>query len=383
MKALSKNPRTVLILLFLFAFQGRLPSQISERYFDRAKTSSDRIRLVVLYPVDFAVRILDELRQRDFLAVENLLVIGVYHEQEVSDYKAAFEYVKQKNIDWFTFHKVEGSLGVRNLFQKNDCTADFLEIFKKSDGIIFFGGADIPPAIYQDKTNLLTLIETPYRHYIELSFIFHLLGGFQDDGFKPLLESNPLYAVLGICLGCQSLNVGTGGSLSQDIWSEIYGKKYVEDVIGLEQSQWHRNPYTRLHPDKKFSGFLMHPIRLEKDGKFSTEMGFNPDAEPYVSSAHHQALKNLGKGMEVIATSLDGKIIEAVAHKKYPNVLGVQFHPEMPWLWDDTIRFKFTPDDSEEMSFRSILDKNPPSFPFHEKLWLWFREKLKESFNSK
>jgi putative glutamine amidotransferase len=43
--------------------------------------------------------------------------------------------------------------------------------------------------------------------------------------------------VFGICLGCESLNVGTGGTLTQDIWSEIYGVLYLEDAVALSKER--------------------------------------------------------------------------------------------------------------------------------------------------
>ena len=267
-----------------------------------------------------------------------------------------------------------------SLFQKNSLDAEFNEIFKKSDGIIFFGGADIPPYIYHEKTNLLTQIHTPYRHFLELSFIFHLLGGFQNKDFKAFLEFNPQFPVLGICLGCQSLNVATGGTLIQDIPSEIYGKMYLEDVISSPPESWHTNPFIRLYPEKAVSQnlfpYIMHPIKLRKKAKFVSSLGFQAEDSPYVLSAHHQMVDKLGKGMKIAATSLDGKVVEAIEHQAYPNVLGTQFHPEFPILWDQAKKFKMRPEDKQEKSLLSILKNNPPSFAFHKKIWSWFCEKL-------
>ena len=49
-----------------------------------------------------------------------------------------------------------------------------------------------------------------------------------------------------------------------------------------------------------------------------------------------QMVDKLGEGIKIAATSLDGKVVEAIEHRKYPSVLGVQFHPEFPILWDQT-----------------------------------------------
>ena len=366
--------------------QGTLSSQSADRYFDQAVTDSKEVRLTVFFPIEEFIGNLVELKKLGFITLDNLTVIGVYHEKELeesTDYRKSKEFVAKNNLNWMKFHKISGELTKNNLFQKNPCTAEFEEIFKKSDGVIFFGGADIPPSIYGEKTSLLTSIQTPYRHFLELSFIFHLLGGSQNNQSRPLLDSRPLFPVICFCLGCQSLNVGTGGSLVQDIWSETYQKTLYEDVCSLPREAWHRNPFGSLFPERKFSFVVMHPISLAAEGIFCTKLGFAKTDKPYVLSAHHQAVGKLGKGMKVAATSSDGKVIEAIQHEEYANVLGVQFHPEYTFIWDQDKKFKFTPDDTDSISFRSILEKNPQSVDFHKKLWAWFCSKLDESHSRK
>ncbi len=366
-----------IILAILLAWLP-LFSQNEERYFDTAELTSKEVRLTILYPSLGSIRALVELRKNGLLTVQNLLVIGVFHEKESTNYKASIAYVQNNNLDWVKFHKLSAELNKDNLFQKNPLTPEFEEIFKKSDGVIFFGGADIPPQIFKEKTNLLTRIETPYRHFLELSFIFHLLGGLQDNSFKPLLDFSPQFPLLGICLGSQSLNVGTGGTLIQDIWSEVYGKKYFEEVIILGKENWHTNPLASLNPEKKLIGYNLHRIKFIEKSKFCTELGWKKEDTPYILSSHHQMAGKLGKGMKIAATSLDGKVVEAIEHEKYRNVLGIQFHPEFPLLYDPEQKLRFTPDDKEEKSLLSILEANPPSLAFHKKIWSWFGEKLEE-----
>ncbi len=378
----SKKP-LILILFILWFSQIILFPQSPEKYFDTAELISKDVILAVLHPSLGSIQSLVELRNQGLITLDNLKVIGVYHEKEFTDYQKSKEFVKENNLEWFKFHKLSGELRKDRLFQKNPCTADFEEIFKKSDGIIFFGGADIPPYIYKKKTSLLTRIRTPYRHFLELSFIFHFLGGFQDENYKPFLESNPEFPILGICLGAQSLNVGTGGTLIQDIWSEKYGKKYLEDVIGLGKENWHTNPLARLYPEEMLFDFNMHPIKIQEKGKFCSELGFKKEETPYVLCVHHQMVGELGKGIKIAATSLDGKVIEAIKHEKYPCVLGVQFHPEFSILWDTDQKFRFTLHDKEEKSLRSVLENNPPSFAFHKKIWAWFSQKLRDYHQSK
>ena len=236
------------------------------------------------------------------------------------------------------------------------------------------------PAAYGEKMLLLTGVTDPYRHYLELSFVFHLLGGSQNDGAKALLDGRPNFPVLGICLGHQTLNVGTGGTLVQDIWFETYGKSYVEDITALGQPNWHTNPWRKLDPlDKQIFPYMLHPIKLVGGGKLAAGLGFKASDEPYIMSAHHQAAARIGKGFKVAATSLDGKIVESIEHLKYPNVLGVQFHPEFTMLWDAKAQYKFTPKDKDLFTVNGFLKSHAPSFEFHKKLWAWFFDKVKKS----
>jgi putative glutamine amidotransferase len=352
-------------------------------YFDKARQQSEQVRLTIFYPDIGSIKALMKLQEIGFFQIDNLLVIGVYHKKERTDYQASIDYAKNNKLDWLKFHRLTGELNKDILFQNNELTDAFNNIFKKSDGVIFFGGADIPPYIYGAETNLLTEIETPYRSFLETSFIFHLLGGNQDSTVIPLLNSNPEFPILGICLGCQSLNVGTGGTLIQDIWSEVYGKQTLEEAIALGKDQWHTNPYRRLFPEQDLISYNMHPVKLLNAGKFITEMGFRDDANPFIVSAHHQMPGQLGKGMKVSATSLDGKVIEALEHETYLNVLGVQFHPEFPILYHRARTFRFLPEDEQAISLLEILEQNHPSFEFHQKIWKWFEEKLITYHNSK
>jgi len=378
----SSQKKSFIAFLFVFLL---IPLTLlpQERYFDAPGARKDEIRLTIFYPSVGSLKALVELKKQGLLRVQNLTVIGVFHEKERTDYEESIEFVQKNNIDWVKFHVLSGKIQRDNLFQKNPLTKDYEEIFKKSHGLIFFGGPDVPPYIYRLKTNLLTRIEDPYRNFSEISFIYHLLGGAQSKERAPFLDSHPDFPILGICLGAQSLNVGTGGTLIQDIWSEIYGKFFLEDVFQLGPTNWHTNPWARFHPEQDLLPYSMHPIKLLRPGKFTDEFGFNEKDTPYILSAHHQAVGKHGKYIEIIATSLDGKVVEAIAHKRYTNVLGVQFHPEFPILWDKTKTFKFTPKDKKEVSLKEILEAHPPSIEFHKKIWLWFYEKLEDCHQNK
>jgi putative glutamine amidotransferase len=368
--------RIALITALVYLAMGHLlAAQTLDRYLDQVNPDDGNVRMVIFNPTTFNISALVALRKNGILDVPNLTVIGVYHEKQTDDFAAARKFIAENKLDWFKLHAVSAEISEPVMFKANACTPEFAAIAKRADGVIFFGGPDIPPSIFHKKTNLLTGITNPYRHYFELSAIFHLLGGSQDDKFIPLMDARPGFPVLGICLGFQSLNVGTGGSLIQDIWTEFYGKSYVEDVITLSPEQWHSNPFPKLFPLDNIMGCNFHSLQIGDKGKFVTAMVFKISDHPKILSCHHQAVDALGKGLIAVATSRDGKIVEAVEHKKYPNVLGIQFHPEFPMLWDPESRYRQKPGDPLT-SFNAILAETPPSMEFNKAIWKWFAAKL-------
>jgi putative glutamine amidotransferase len=348
-----------------------------DRYLDRVSPNDPSVLLVVFNPEPSNVRALEALRKNRIIDIPNLTVIGVYHVKQTGKFDESRSYVQENKLDWIKFHEVPAEISEPAIFKKNACTPEFEAIVKKADGAIFFGGPDIPPSAFGKKTNLLTEITDPYRHYFEVSAVFHFLGGSRGPGWPARLDSRPKFPVLCICLGFQTLNVGTGGTLIQDIWSELYGKTYVEDVIALGPEQWHNNPYRLLFPADKLMGYNFHSLELGDKSLFCTAMGFKSSDHPRILSSHHQAIEALGKDLVPIATSRDGKIIEAVVHKKYPGVLGVQFHPEHPMLWDTEPRYRQKPGDPLT-SYNAILTGTPPSLEFNKAIWAWFAARLVE-----
>jgi len=86
-------------------------------------------------------------------------------------------------------------------------------------------------------------------------------------------------------------------------------------------------------------------------------------------------LERMGQGLVAVASSRDGRIVEAVEHKKFHAVLGVQFHPEHYGHFDPEPRHRQKPGDAPT-SLKAILENAPPSFEFNTAIWRWFSGKL-------
>ena len=381
MKKIALVGRFVFILAVGFAVAAPAAGvEDAPRYLDTAPEVRTEIRLAVFNPSVFTLRALSGLMKHGLLDVPGLIVVGLYHAKEKTDYEDSRKHAEENGIDWIRFHELDAEVPADSLYGRNDWTPVFDAVVRKTDGVIFFGGPDLPPALYGRKTHLLTVIQDPWRHFLEAAAAFHFLGGFQDESFEPRLALRPQFAVLGICLGLQTLNGATGGTLVQDIWMKTYDVKTFEDAEALGREQWHNNPYNRLHPTNGLTGYNFHTLRLEKDGIFVRVMGWDPASGPRILSSHHQAADKLGKGWVVAARSRDGRVVEALEHRVFPNVLGVQFHPEHPFLWEDEPKYRLSPNDPEPISYKERIEETAGSLEFHRKIWHWFGTVLKESW---
>ena len=158
----------------------------------------------------------------------------------------------------------------------------------KLDGFVFAGGSDIAPAFYGEEDRG-TISPDLGRDSFELALC------------REALEKNrPL---LGICRGCQLLNVALGGSLIQDLPD-------VKDDWGL-----HRRPDI-------VRGYV-HDVKITVPTLFPNNRGETMK----VNSMHHQAVGRLAKQAEAAARTEDG-IIEAIWAPAYKYAVGVQWHPE-------------------------------------------------------
>ncbi len=116
--------------------------------------------------------------------------------------------------------------------------------------------------------------------------------------------------VLGICRGIQVLNVALGGTLYQDIPSQV--------------------PESICHTPKTDKSVNTHTVRIEPGNRLRRIMG---KAEIWVNGKHHQAVKDPAPGLVVTARARDG-VVEALEHPDRRWAVGVQWHPEGTWRED-------------------------------------------------
>jgi putative glutamine amidotransferase len=303
--------------------------------------------------------------------------VGVYYRGQNYDFNETKLYIEKNKLENFYLHEITGNLNEKNLFSENECSDDMKKVFDNSIGIFFFGGPDIPPGVYGEE-NTLSVVTDPERHYFETTFLFHLLGGYGNEDFEPFLKEKPKYLVTGFCLGMQTMNVATGGTLIQDIPAEIYGATTPEKTLEIGRANLHRNYWQEVVDDSLLMGINLHTIRFTNHPFFGVAVDVSRSFTPRILSSHHQAAEKIGKGLEITALSPDGKIVEGLAHKKYPNVFAVQFHPEVPDLYEDLNRLKFHPEDKPQ-SYNDIIGKK--SVRFHQEYWEYISYVLKKAKN--
>lgn len=169
------------------------------------------------------------------------------------------------------------------------------------DALFLPGGNDINPSTYGENPHpKLEKVEAGRDEY-ELELIHRCL---EKD--KP---------ILGICRGSQLLNSVAGGTMYQDLDDE-YGEGLIQ----------HRQTSNR--------DFLNHKIEIMEGSKLHEITGVT---EMSVNSFHHQANHDIGASYEVSAVAPDG-VIEAIESKEHDFVMGLQFHPEDAFEFNEPSR---------------------------------------------
>lgn len=178
-------------------------------------------------------------------------------------------------------------------------------LLERVDGLLLSGGVDVDPALYgRPRHPKLGRVDRE-RDEFELALTRHAL---RRD-----------LPILAICRGQQVLNVATGGTLIQDLPSELEG------VVT------HEAPGRRTR--------RTHPVEVAAASKLSEILGPGPLS---VNSFHHQAIDQLGEGLVVSGRCPGDGVIEAVEMKDRSFVVGVQWHPESFW--------------KEPVSFQALFD---------------------------
>lgn len=296
-----------------------------------------------------------------YIDLDSIEIVCIHHQSQRQLIESTEEFILNNGRADVSRITINHSISMDSLFALNQCSKEFEKIFQQTDGLIFLEGADISPKLYEEKTFLTTDLIANERNW-ELSFLFHLLGGNQNANFVPLLEQKPDYLILGICLGMQEMNVATGGTLFQDIPFQIYKKKDYESVLGQDSEKQHKNYQSRIINDKK-AILHFHHIRITPNSM----LDFGITAKPLVASVHHQSVKKPGENFQVMARSMDKKVVEAIYHSKYRNVYGIQFHTEFPVLYEQQ---EFMNAKNEMVS----LDENDQLF--HRLFWKDFSKRL-------
>jgi putative glutamine amidotransferase len=165
-------------------------------------------------------------------------------------------------------------------------------LLSRADGLLITGGEDVSPDLFG---------QAPHRH----------LGGVApwrdtlDRHAVAYALQHPVLPVLGICRGIQSLAVFAGGTLVQDIPSQVEGS--------IQHSQ-------------KAPGY--HGIHELTVAEGSVLAGIVGGTRAMSNSFHHQAVAEVPTGFSAIAWTCDG-VIEAMSRDAARFCLGVQFHPEL------------------------------------------------------
>ncbi|MCA9962103.1 MAG: gamma-glutamyl-gamma-aminobutyrate hydrolase family protein [Anaerolineales bacterium] len=170
---------------------------------------------------------------------------------------------------------------------------DLQAIFARIDGLLIPGGGDIEPAQYhgQSDHDLVKGIDID-RDRIEAQIVRWAVG-----------QRKPMLA---ICRGHQIFNVALGGSLWEDIYTQMPAA-IVHDFV---------NSQPRHH--------LAHAVTVQAQSRLAAQMGAT---SAQVNSLHHQGIRELAAELTAVAHAPDG-LIEAVEIPDHPYAIGVQWHPE-------------------------------------------------------
>jgi putative glutamine amidotransferase len=163
-------------------------------------------------------------------------------------------------------------------------------LYEFCDGLLLAGGKDVDPRAYGRSP--VTVYEDECQPDLD-QLEFTLVGWAREDRLP----------LLGICRGAQVLNVALGGTLWQDLTLQAGLAGHGGD--GADPSPG-------------------HDVRIESGSRL---LGIAGRRHVYVNSIHHQAIRELGKGLRVSARAPDG-VVEAIESTGDWFAVAVQWHPE-------------------------------------------------------
>ena len=175
-----------------------------------------------------------------------------------------------------------------------DPDGDVARALGSADGVVLAGGPDLDPARYGETLHPACTLAPDARDTFELEVARQCL----HDG-RPLLA---------ICRGMQVLNVAAGGSLIQDLPSQV--------------------PVALPHAQDDSATTLAHAVEIQEASHLARAARLGMSQQ--VNSRHHQAVKAIGHGLVATAHATDG-IVEAIEAPGLPFCVGVQWHPENFW----------------------------------------------------
>ncbi len=169
-------------------------------------------------------------------------------------------------------------------------------VYNTLSGLLLAGGGDLQPSLYHQPDSGRCTGVDPQRDQAEL-----LLARWAQEDCLP---------ILGICRGIQTLNVALGGTLIQDIPSQVRGSLVHHPGPGQARGD-PQHPVAAV-PGSRLAAILTRGLRI---------------GEVHVNSFHHQAIDEPALALRVVARAPDG-VIEGVEGSSRAFVLGVQWHPE-------------------------------------------------------
>lgn len=179
--------------------------------------------------------------------------------------------------------------GLPVLIPATSCQKEAEAVLGKLDGLLFIGGEDVHPAWYGEEIDGAVGINE-FRDTSEI----HMIRYAASIGLP----------MLGICRGSQVINVALGGSLIQDIPSQVNT--------------------TLVHKQSEPGSVGTQTMQIEPGSHLAKVLGVT---EASINSFHHEAVKVPAKCLKVVGRTSDG-VVEAYEGLQDVNVVAVQFHPE-------------------------------------------------------